>query len=224
MKSHALFDTPAGKRQLDAMYLPLHTLSLNTDPLTAMAVWRDFRQERYIESGLEGLTGSAATYHLSDAAAYIVSAAQILTNTFAPVVASRPGDLPREALHILAKSKGYRYERGVRGLRDVMKVAGVPHKSIAGFDAKRAEFNDSIEAHLAAAFIVNERGECPAAVTNVIRMFVAEVLDLCLWLEQAGFCGHADLITNQMHKASGILDAQSAPAQPKKRKNSRRSV
>ena len=52
MKFHTLFDTPAGKRQLEAMYLPLHTLSLNTDPLTAMAVWRDFRQERYMEPGL----------------------------------------------------------------------------------------------------------------------------------------------------------------------------
>ena len=224
MKPRALFDTPAGKRQLVAMYLPLHTISLNTDPLTAMAVWRDFRQERYIEPGLEGLTGSAATYHLSDAAAYIVSAAQILTNTVAPVASNRPRDLPREALHILAKAKGYRYERGVRGLRDALRDTGAPHKSIAGFDAKRTEFNGSIEAHMTAAFIVNERGECPAAVVNVIRMFVAEVLDLCLWLEQAGFCGHADLIRGQMHTAGCILDVQSTPAQPKKRKNSRRSV
>ena len=218
MKFHALFDTPAGKRQLDAMYLPLHTLSLNTDPLTAMAVFRDFRQERYIESGLEGPNGT--TYHLSDAAAYIVSAAQILTDTFAPGVASRPRDLPRDALHILAKAKGYRYERGIRGLRDALKAAGVSLKSSAGFDVKRVVFNDSIEAHMTAAFIVNERGECPAAVTNVIRMFVAEVLDLCLWLEQAGFCGHADLITKQMHKAGSTLDMQSTPAHPKKRKKS----
>ena len=224
MEFHTLFDTPTGRRQLDAMYLPLHTLSLNTDPLTAMAVWRNFRQERHIESGLEGLTGSAATYHLSDAAAYVVSAAQILTNTLAPVGASRPRDLPREALHILAKAKGYRYERGVRGLRDALKAAGVSLKSSAGFDAKRAEFNGSIEAHMTAAFIVNERGECPAAVANVIRMFAAEILDLCLWLERAGFSGHADQITNQMHNAGGVLDAQSAPAQPKKRKNSRRSI
>ena len=220
MRFNTLFDTLAGKRQLDAMYLPLHTLSLNTDPLTAMAVWRDFRQERYMESGLEGLTGSAAPYHLSDAAAYIVSAAQILTDTFAPGVASRPRDLPREALHILAKAKGYRYERGVRGLRDALKAAGPLHKSSAGFDAKRGEFNDSIEAHMTAAFIVNERGECPAAVANVIRMFAAEVLDVCLWLEQARFCGHADLITNQMHKAGSILDMQSTPTHPKKRKKS----
>ena len=218
MTFHALFDTPAGKRQLDAMYLPLHTLGLNTDPLTVMAVWRDHRQERYLEPRLEGPNGT--TYHLSDAAAYIVSAAQMLTNTFAPVVTSRPRDLPREALHILAKAKGYRYERGVRGLRDALKAAGTLHKSSAGFDAKRGEFNDSIEAHMTAAFIVNERGECPAAVANVIRMFVAEVLELCLWLEQTGFCGHADLITNQMHKAGGILDAQSNPAQPTKRKKS----
>ena len=194
------------------MYLPLHTLTLNTDPLTAMAVWRDRRQERYIESGLEGLTGSAATYHLSDAAAYVISAAKILTNTVAPVASSRPQDLSREALHILAKAKGYRCERGVRGLRDALKTAGVPLKSSAGFDAKRAGFNDSIEAHMAATFIVNERGECPDAVANVNRMFVAKVLDLCLWLERAGFCAHADLITNQMHKKNGILDAQSAPA------------
>lgn len=218
MKFHTLFDTPAGKRQLAAMYLPLHTLSLNTDPLTAMAVWRDHRQERYLEPGLEGPNGT--TYHLSDTAAYLVSAAQILTNTFAPVVSSRPRDLPREALHILAKAKGYRYERGVRGLRDALKAAGVSLKSSAGFDAKRGEFNDGIEAHMTAAFIVNERGECPAAVANVIRMFVAEVLDLCLWLEQAGFCGHADLITNQMHKAGSILDMQSTPTHPKKRKKS----
>ena len=218
MKSQALFDTPAGRRQLEAMYLPLRTLSLNTDPLTAMAVWRDFRQERYLEPGLEGPNGT--TYHLSDAAAYLVSAAQILTNTGAPVASSKPRDLPREALHILAKAKGYRHERGVRGLRDALRDTGAPHKSIAGFDAKRAEFNGSIEAHMTAAFIVNERGECPAAVANVIRMFVAEVLDLCLWLEQAGFCGHAHLLMNQMHTASGILDAQNTPAQPKKRKKS----
>ena len=219
MKSHTLFDTPAGKRQLAAMYLPLHTLSLNTDPLTAMAVWRDFRQERYLEPGLEGPNGT--TYHLSDAAAYLVSAAQLLTNTVAPVGASKPRDLPREALHILAKAKGYRYERGVRGLRDALRDTGAPHKSIAGFDAKRTEFNGSIEAHMAAAFIVNERGECPAAVANVIRMFVAEVLDLCLWLGQAGFCGHADLIRGQMHTAGGILDMQNTQAQPKKRKKPR---
>ena len=218
MKFHTLFDTPAGKRQLAAMYLPLHTLSLNTDPLTAMAVWRDFRQERYMEPGLEGPNGT--TYHLSDAAAYIVSAAQILTNTVASVVASKPRDLPREALHILAKAKGYRYERGVRGLRDALRDTGAPHKSIAGFDAKRTEFNGGIEAHMTAAFIVNERGECPAAVANVIRMFIAEVLDLCLWLEQTGFCAHADLIRGHMHKAGGTLDAQSTPAQPKKRKKS----
>ena len=220
MKPHALFDTPAGRRQLAAMYLPMHTLSLNTDPLTVIAVFRDFRQERYIEPGLEGPNGS--TYHLSDAAAYIVSAAQILTNTVAPVEASRPQDLPREALLILAKAKGYRYERGVRGVRDALKDTGAPHRSIAGFDAKRAGFNDSIEAHMAAAFIVNERGECPAAVANVIRIFVAEVLDLCLWLEQGGFCGHAYLIRDQMHKVGGILDVQSTSAQPKKRKKSQR--
>lgn len=224
MKPHPLFDTPQGKRQLQAMYSAQLELTANDDPLTTIEAWRNFRRERFIEPGLEGLTGSAATYHLSDTAAYIVSAAQTLTNTFAPVVESRPRDLPRAALHILAKAKGYRYERSFRGLRDALKDKGAPYKSIAGFDAKRTEFNDSVEAHMAAAFIVNERGECPAAVATVIRMFVAEVLDLCMWLEQVGFCAHADIITDQMHKAVDILDAQGVPAQSKKGKNSRRNI
>ena len=219
MKSHYLFDTPQGKRQQKAMHAPLYKLNRRTDPLQTADVWRNFRQERFIEPSLEGLTGPAATYHLRDAAGYVVQAAQLLAGTsHAQGVNVR--DLPMTALNTLATGFGYRYERGVKGLHDALVKAGAPAQSIAQFDAKRAEFSDRIQAHLAAAFIVNQEGECPAAVVKAIRMFAGEMVTLSNWLEQIEDCGSADLIVTQMHKASDVLDAYGTQAQPKKLKKS----
>ena len=220
MKSHPLFDTAQGKDQLRAMHVPSQKLTIHTDPLTVAATWRDFRQERFIEPGLEGLTAEAATYHLNDAAGYVVSAAQILAGRWE--LPLRPADVPRHAIHMTAKGYGYRYERGAKGLHDALKAAAVPHKWLDEFDDKRAEFRTRFNVHVTAAFIVNERGESPAAAATVTRMFVDEIASLCFWLEHAGKGGEAALLTPQMNKARDMLAEHSPQPEHKKRRKAHR--
>ena len=218
MKHHPLFDTPQGQGQLDAMYSAVHSLNKLTDPITTADVYRDFRQARFIEPGLEGLTGAAATYHLTDTAGYVVNAAQVMTGTF-HVQGLKPKEFPRAALNILGEGFGYRYERGVRGLHDALVVARIPALSIAEFDARRAEFSELFQEHLRAAFLVNAAGECPAAAVKAIRMFAIELVTLGTWLERSGEGGRAGLIKSQMHDVGHTLDVLDAQnAQPKKRK------
>ena len=221
MKSHPLFDTAQGKDQLRAMYVPSQKLTIHTDPLTVAATWRDLRQERYIEPGLEGLTGGAATYHLNDAAGYVVSAARILAGRWE--LPLRPADVPRHAIHMTAKGYGYRYERGAKGLHDALKAAAVPHKWLDEFDDKRAEFSVRFNVHVTAAFIVNERGESPAAAATVVRMFVDEIAPLGVWLDHAGKCGEAAQLITEMNKATEILaECGSQPKHKKRTKAHRR--
>lgn len=220
MKSRPLFDTAQGKDQLRAMHVLSQKLTIHTDPLTVAATWRDLRQERYIEPGLEGLTGEAATYHLNDAAGYVVSAARILAGKWE--LPLRPTDVPRHAIHMTAKGYGYRYERGVKGLHDALKAAAVPHKWLDEFDDKRAEFRTRFNVHVTAAFIVNERGESPAAAATVTRMFVDEIASLGFWLEHAGKCGEAALLTPQMNKARDMLAGCSPQLEHKKRRKTHR--
>ena len=221
MKSHPLFDTALGRARLRTIYLRPQNLTIHTDPLTTAATWREFRQQRFTEPGLEGLTGAGASYHLLDAAEYVVSAAQILVGRWE--LPLRSADVPRHAIHMTAKGYGYRYERGVKGLHDALKAAAVPQKWLDEFDDKRAEFSTRFNVHVTAAFIVNERGESPAAAATVTRMFVDEIASLSFWLEHAGKCGDAAPLTSQMNKACDMLAGCSSHLDHKKRRKAHRT-
>lgn len=200
MINHPLFNTTQGKRQFNAMYAPLHKLSRHTPPEITIRTWSDFVQERFTEPGLEGLTGSAATYHLTDTAGYVMQAAQIAAGIDSLHV-TRIHDFPRNALYCLAKAFGYRYGRGVKGLHAALIESAVPCQAVSQFEASRWKFCDSMEAQLTAAHLVNEGGECPAAAIKAVQMFTDEMVKLAYWLERTGEAARGQMITTQMGQA-----------------------
>ncbi|OQW88314.1 MAG: hypothetical protein BWK72_08455 [Rhodoferax ferrireducens] len=192
---HAQFDTPQGMAALNAIDARLRArLHTKADATTHAAAWYEYRQERYVELGLEGLTGPDSCYHFRDAADYIFWAAGTLTNSGGYALHHPKNKHPITAVNVLAKGFGYRYLRALRGLNDALIEADVSPRKLARFDAECQEFIDVFMPQLNAAGMVNAKGQNPQAVFEVIEMFAREMERVCDWLEMTG----------QYHRAVGI--------------------
>jgi len=189
------FDTPQGMATLNAIDARLRSqLQGKSDPMTRAAAWYEYRQERYVELGLEGLTGPDSCYHFSDAANCIYWAAGTLAGSGGYANEHPKNKHPITAVNVLAKGFGYRYLRALRGLNDALFEADVSPRKLARFDAECQEFIDVFLPQLNAAGMVNAKGKNPQAVFDVIEMFAREMQRVCDWLE----------MTRQHHRAVGI--------------------
>jgi len=210
---HPLFDTPQGHAQQHAMGARLRAKLRRADPLTEAAAWFEYRHERFIEPGLEGLTGPDAVYHFNDAVRYISNAAHTMaghTNGM-PTPATRR---PTMALSALAKGYGWRYLRAVEGLHDALVNAGARER----FGAQCNEFADRFERQLEAASVVNVRGENPNAAVQTVHMFAHQMLVICDWLEMTREIGLCMMLRPQLEAALETLHRAAEPEETPRRK------
>ena len=192
-------------RSIDAdLYSALTRARRDKDVLAQVSAWHDYRQERFVERGLEGLTGGAAVYHLHDAARYTMSAAQILTGS--PLDLVPVSKRPREALNAIAKALGYRHMRAVRGLEDALAEAQVSASSRHQFRRRCQTFQYDFAVRLDAAYIVNDRGQNAPAAREVVTLFADEILGLCEWLELTRERCRAPLLKATINDAIAVLN------------------
>jgi hypothetical protein len=181
-------------------------LQAKPDPTTRAASWYEYRQERYVEPGLEGLYGPDATYHFQDAAHYIYWAAGTLVGAGGYTLDHPKSKRPTVAVQLLAKGLGYRYLRALRGLNDALFEADVSPRQLARFDAESQDFVDGFLPQLDAAGRVNSKGQNPRAVHDVIEMFASEMHRVCDWLDMTRQHGRAKLIRTTIDEALMKLD------------------
>jgi len=212
-KYHPLFNTPQGRAQQHAMGARLRAKLRRAGPLEEAAAWFEYRHERFIEPGLEGLTGSDAVYHFNYVVGYISNAARTMaghTNGM-PTAANRR---PTVALSALAKGYGWRYLRAVEGLHDALVDAGGRER----FGAQCNDFADRFERQLEAASTVNERGENPNAAVQTVRLFAHQMLVICDWLEMTREIGLCMMLRPQLEAALETLHRAAEPVEIHRRK------
>lgn len=193
-------------RTIDAdLYSALTRARRDKDVLARVAAWHDYRQERFVERGLEGLTGGAAVYHLNDAARYVMLAAQILTGS--PLEPVPKAKRPREALDTMAKALGYRYMRAVRGLQDALIDARALEPIRERFRRHCQTFQYDFAVRLDAAYIVNDRGQNAPVAKEVVSMFADEILNMCHWLELTSEHGYVPMLKDTIKQALVVLAA-----------------
>lgn len=177
------YDTPQGSAQLDAIDARFRArLQAKPDPVTRAAAFFEYRQERYIDTGLMALRGPDAVYHFEDAARYVFWAASALHGR-GPDAFTPDRKRPRGALQHLDKGYGYRLVHGWRALHEALALSGASRRAIDLFDTQCAEFSVVFEAQLGAADTVNAHGGSPHAVADAVRMFAGELYRVCEWLD-----------------------------------------
>lgn len=221
---HPLYDTPQGLRQLESMSARLRSkLSRKTPPSKQMLAWADYRQERYIEPGLEGLSGADATYHLTiDVPRLLLQALHLLDTNNADPTLPPPKMRPSAALDDLVKAYGFRCLRGVDGIKDALAEQGATRERIDRFMDEREAFAGMFAAHMDAAYVVNKSGENPNAVRSALVMFVAEMERLCDWLTVAGQQGVADATRGNLATVLDLMDSQQSRTHMARQSSSRR--
>ena len=220
-----LFNTPVGRARNDIIYAQ-HRAAIKDRilrPSQVSAAAAEFRQTRFIDSGLEHLTGSASTYHLQTLADTICQAADQLNPDCLDHSGSPKKCRPRRVLRFLAKLHGYRYLVGVRGVTDALREACVGALALGRFMLERDAFHEEFLEQLDGAYIVNERGECPQAVVNCVIMMIEELHQLCDWVDLTGQRSTCQVIRASLTEARLIIQANAAEdrAKPRRRKTSR---
>lgn len=204
---HPLYDTPQGQRQRKAINARLRSkLNYKTPPSEQIQAWIEYRLEMHIEPGLEGRKGADATYHLEyDVPRLLRQAVQQLTckgpNSLMPSQKKRP----RAALGELSKAYGFRYLRGVHGIRVALIEASATKEKIAHFLAERDAFAAKFIQMADAAWLVNKKGENPNAAWAVLEMFVKEVETLCYWLSFAGQSSSGFMLRSELENVHSAM-------------------
>jgi hypothetical protein len=188
-----LYTTPEGRIRHDLLYRQIHHISKDrtATPSQISATFATFRQDRFINTGMEGLIGSQSTYHLEDLCLGMPQIVQTMhaSDPFNPTARQR--DKPRATLRSLAREHGYRYLVGVRGLLDALRESKQPPARLGRFLLGRDEFERAFLPMLDSAFMVNEAGDCPKAVFYSLRLMLEELRELCGWQEVANQGVHA---------------------------------
>ena len=200
-----LFNTPKGKARNEIIYAQYHAVIRDPKalPSEVSAAAARFRQERFIDAGLEGLAGASSCYHLEEIACKLHGPASIMFRGALLMECPRPKQRPRVMLQILAKYHGYRYLVGVRGLTDALKEAGVSTLQRGRFMLERDEFNSRFLPLADAAFMVNEKGGNRNAATDCLRLMMNELLCLADWMELTSQGGRSVLMRTGL---SQVLD------------------
>ena len=183
-----LWDTPQKRAYLNSTQLRfLDTLhSPDADRVAKTMAWANYRTERFTETGLEGLTGPDATYHLpGDFAGHLVGMAHLLAHseqTDAKVTTER-------LLYAAQRAVGWRWGRGVEGLLASLESRGAPREQCVIFTAERDAFWQRYASLInAAGTLLDERLTAPALATSrrLVVTLIDEARHLADWLELAG--------------------------------------
>lgn len=123
-------------------------------------------------------------YHLwSDAARCLREAHKLLTDDdYRKSTRRTKKTTPRHALAALANAVGYRYMRGMEAISDEL----AHNKQLTQFKLERLAFQYEFNISADAAHAINDDGQNPEAVLEVVWMLQHELLALCPWLELAG--------------------------------------
>lgn len=177
------FSTKAGRARLDEIRANYERVANNPDASTTdrIAAAFDFRQAYSIDGGLEGLTGSASTYHLGELCGRMPQVVDTLRPDCIHFTGLPKHRRARKTLGFLSNMYGERYYVGLRGLHHALLDAGASKTTLREFMATRQAFDEEFTKMMYAAHVVNERGENLPAVRQCIRMFIDELMALCEW-------------------------------------------
>lgn len=181
-----LFDTPHGRAHNELIYAQRDaaTRDRNTKPSATSAAHAKFRQQRFIDPGLEGPDGAGSVYHLEYVCSGVLSTAEMLDPDSHRLMTPHKSRRIRIILKNLGYLHGYRYMVGVRGVVDALQDARVPPAMLGAFMLERDAFAEDFLPRLDAAFMVNEKSENPNAAVTCIRLFVDEMLRVCEWTDE----------------------------------------
>lgn len=206
----SLWDTPQGRARLNGIHATLldSLRSPGTTPSMAAQAWSQYRTERFTELGLEGMTGSAAVYHLiTDFGGNVHN----LSRTCAcPYTSDK--DKAKGIARVAPRTIGYRWRAGVEGLLLALTECGAAQERRIACFAERRSFEDRF-CHLMDAVdtLAKERlhTAAAAAARGVVDALIDEGESLVKWLEVAGLYADADALRAHVEGAGGTL--QNAP-------------
>ncbi len=172
------------------------------DILRRVDLWWDYYRERYIETGMEGLPGSAATYHFHDVGWGLAAAAESLLGKM-PWQKAR--ECPRDALDAAAQTFGRRYKRGLEGLFCGLVEAGVSPAARERLRQHCNDFEDAFKLRLHAAYVANDKGKYPALAAEVLTMFADHVEGLLDWMVITSERNRVQELDNSLQQAAACL-------------------
>lgn len=182
--------------QLNAARARLHEQLSDLDNTSSdrAHAWATYRQERFTDTGLEGMTGTAAVYHWStDYARPLGAAVRALTDDFRYPTRR---DKVTTALPVLEYILGYRWKCGIDGLTACLEQRGTVEQQVV-FTAETRAFEARASALMDAVNTLSSERQWDAAI-GALRAAVRAALDEAAravrWLEQADEHGIARLL------------------------------
>lgn len=188
-----------------ALYRELERAAVPKNPPSIqIRAYRDFERAYYFARGAHGDSLHLGYNLWEDAARKVIWARRLLTDApFRKGTGFTARTAPRRALAALAEGVGYRYLRGLESIRGELSM-----KHNAAFMNERYAFLAEFELSADTAHQMNDRGQRPDVVLDVIDMFAAELIALCPWLERVGLRYGAATLKNNL---SAICESKPFP-------------
>lgn len=179
-----------------------------TTPWERTRAWSQYRTERFTETGLEGMRGSSAVYHLiTDFGGALVGMAQVLASP----VSRRNKEAATRVVQLATHAVGYRWCRGVDGLRIALEECGAPSEQRTVFLAERQAFEQRFASLIdAVGALLNERLPAPAkaAARGCAEVLMGEAESLANWLEDAHLVSDANALRWHVQEARVIFQGE----------------
>lgn len=205
----SFWDTPGGAAQLNATHAQLldRLRAPESTSSDRSHAWAQYRQERFTDTGLERMTGTAAVYHWStDYARPLGAAVRALADD---LLYPTRFDKVTAALHVLERVLGYRWKRGIDGLTACLEQRCTAEQQVV-FAAETRAFEARVTALMDAAETLHREGQWDAAM-GAIRAAVHAALDeagrVVRWLEHAEESGVARLLRLETQLVSRSFNA-----------------
>lgn len=187
------------ERLLDTLRSP------DADPMERTSAWKRYRTERFIETGMEGLTGPDATYHLvTDFGGLIGGMARGLSNC----TKKNTRAATKDVLLVAQKAVGFRWCRGVEGLLATLESQASPRERCTVFEAERDVFAARYGRLCSATTVLLEERQTEPAFAVARCLVVAliqEAEHLADWLEEADKGADARALRNYAEDAGAEL-------------------
>lgn len=201
-----MWDTPQGRTRLSGIHATLISALRATDVPPSMKVhaWSQYRTDRFTETGLERMTGSAAVYHL------ITDFGGNLNDMSRTIACPHTSDKDKAkgVARVAPRTVGFRWRAGVEGLLQALSECGVRPEQKLAFFAERRTFEDSF-CHLVDAVdtLAKERLPAPAAIAahGVVVALIDEGDRLVEWLETADLYTDANTLRTHVEEARATL-------------------
>ena len=205
---YSMWDTPQGRARLSGIHTSLIAALRGRDIPPSMKVhaWSQYRTERFTETGLERMTGSAAVYHL------ITDFGGNLNDMSRTIACPHTSDKDKAKgiARVAPRTVGFRWRAGVEGLLHALSECGVRPEQKLAFFAERRAFEDRFcQLVDAVDTLLKERLPAPAATAahGVVMALISEGQRLTNWLEIAGLHADADALRRHLHESHAELTA-----------------